>query len=328
VTRGFLLGKFMPPHAGHLFLCETARALIDELTVLVCWLPDDPIPGELRLHWMREMLPGCRVLGHGSPVPQAPDEHPDFWPIWRTLIRESHPEPIDVVFASEAYGERLAAELGARFHPVDPGREAMPVSGEAVRADPWRHWAFLPEPVRPHYARTICLHGVESTGKSWLAPRLARHFGTLYVPEYGRLWCETFGTDLAMEDLVAIGRTHDAMTRSALRRCNRRLILDTDPLMTAVWCDMMLGARDPWFAEWNSTADLYLLLDIDLPWRDDGTRIFGAEADRRRFHDLAAAELEARGVKWALVKGEGEVRFESALAAIDSAGLGGDRMPA
>lgn len=327
VTRGFLLGKFMPPHAGHLFLCRTARALVDRLTVFVCWLEDDPVPGPVRLAWMRELLPDCDVIGHGAPVPQAPGDHPEFWTIWRDLIRAVHPDPVDLVFASEPYGDRLARELGARFHPVDPGREAFPVSGEAVRADPWGQWEHIPEPVRPHYAATICLHGVESTGKSWLAPRLAAHFDTLYVPEYGRLWCETFGTDLAMDDLVAIGCTQDAMVQAALRRCNRRLILDTDALMTAVWCDMMLGGRDPWFAEWDRHADLYLLLDLDLPWQDDGTRIYGADEDRRRFHRLAADELERRGVRWALVAGEGEIRFHSALAAIESAGLAGDRKP-
>ena len=47
MRHGFVLGKFMPPHLGHVHLCETARQLVDRLTILVCWLPDDPIPGPL-----------------------------------------------------------------------------------------------------------------------------------------------------------------------------------------------------------------------------------------------------------------------------------------
>lgn len=322
-TRGFLLGKFMPPHAGHMLLCRTAAALVDELTILVCWLPDDPIPGPLRLAWMRELMPRARVIGHGAVVPQEPSDHPDFWPIWRGIVRAAHPEPIDSVFASEGYGRRLAEEVGARFVPVDPGRDAVPVSGSAVRADPWRHWHHLPEPVRAHHARTICLHGPESTGKSTLAPLLARHFDTLFVPEYGRTWCEQRGTELTMDDLTAIARGHDAMTRAMKRQCNRRLIVDTDPLMTAAWAEMLFGARNPWIDGWSDTADLYLLLDIDLPWIDDGTRFFGDGPRRRRFFDLAEAELVRRGLPYARVGGPTtESRLAAALSAIEAAGLG------
>lgn len=316
-TRGFLLGTFMPPHNGHVMLCETARALVDQLTILVCWLPDDPIPGETRLAWMRELFPQCRIVGHGMPAPQEPHEHPDFWPIWAGIAREAHPEPIDIVFASESHGHRLADELGARFHPVDPGREAVPVSASAIRADPWAYWKHLPPPVRPHFAKTICLHGPESTGKSSLALRLARHLDTLFVPEYGRIWCEEMGTDLTMDDLLTIARTHDAMTQAALRQCNRRLILDTDPLMTAAWAEMLLKREDAWFDNWQGTADLYLLLDVDLPWIDDGTRFFGSTKARQRFFEISKAQLERRGVRWALISGSGEARFESALRAIE-----------
>ena len=169
--------------------------------------------------------------------------------------------------------------------------------------------------------RTICLHGPESTGKSTLAPLLAAHYQAEVVPEYGRSYCETYGTALAMDDLLDIAETHDAMTAAALARGGSHLILDTDPLMTAVWADMLFGRRDPWFARGRRTADLYLLLVIDLAWVDDGTRMFGGEAERRRFFDLSRAELEARGLPWALVSGPAEARFAGALSAIRAAGL-------
>lgn len=148
------------------------------------------------------------------------------------------------------------------------------------------------------------------------------------MPEYGRTFCEAFGTDLTMEDLVTIARTHHALTEAALRQCDRRLILDTDPLMTCAWADMLFGRRDPWFAQWRATADLYLLLEPDIDWVDDGTRFFGGAAERARFHDFARVELERRGVPFAVVGGMGDARFENALAAIEVAGLGGDECPA
>ena len=317
MTHGFVLGKFMPPHAGHVLLCETARRLVDRLTILVCWLPDDPVPGPLRLAWMRELFPDCRVIGHDAIVSQAPGDHPDFWPIWRNIVKAAHPEPIDRVFAGEAYGQRLAEELGAEFIQVGP-RAFPDLSGRAVRADPWAHWDGLPAPVRAYYARSICLHGPESTGKSTLAPPLALHFGTLWVPEYGRVHCELNGFDLDDAGLVTIGQTQSAMTRAALPWCNRRLIVDTDALTTAAWSIMILGHVPDGVLDDCPLADLYLLTDIDIPWEDDGTRYFPDPADRRRFMAACEQVLDEAGVKAVRIGGDLDARLETAVAAIEA----------
>jgi NadR type nicotinamide-nucleotide adenylyltransferase len=173
--------------------------------------------------------------------------------------------------------------------------------------------------------KTICLHGPESTGKSTMATLLASHFDCEIVPEYGRAYCEEHGIDSAMHDLVVIGQRTAAMAAGAKARAQRGgewLILDTDPVMTAVWAQMMHGRQDPWFAHFDAYADVYLLLDIDLAWVDDGLRFYGNPADRQRFFDLSRAELERRKLDWSLVSGDGEPRFDAALDAI----LSGNRV--
>ena len=317
MTRGFVLGKFMPPHAGHMHLCETARRLVDRLTILVCWLPDDPIPGPQRLAWMRALFPDCRVVGHGAVVPQAPEDEPDFWPIWRGIVRAAHPEPIDRVFAGEAYGKRLAEEVGGAFILVGP-RVFPAVSGSAVRDDPRVHWPALPAPVRAYYAQKICLHGPESTGKSVLSERMARHFETLWVPEYGRVHCEVHGLELDAAGLTTIADTQRAMTEAALPHCNRRLIVDTDALTTAAWAIMLIG-EVPETIPLVPDADLYLLFDIDVPWADDGTRYFPDPADRRRFMAACRDVLDRAGARYVLISGTWEDRFDKAAAAIEAA---------
>jgi HTH-type transcriptional regulator, transcriptional repressor of NAD biosynthesis genes len=164
--------------------------------------------------------------------------------------------------------------------------------------------------------KTVCLHGPESVGKSVMAESLAAHFNTLFVPEYGRTYCEQFGTQLANADLLEIARVQSAKALAAARHTNGLLILDTDALMTAVWSDMMLGTRDRWFAAFDDTADLYLLLDIDLPWVDDGIRIYSNAETREDFFDRCRTELVQRGVNWSLVSGAGKARTKAALAAI------------
>ena len=78
---------------------------------------------------------------------------------------------------------------------------------------------------------------------------------------------------------------------------------------------MMFGAADGYFDAFAGFADHYLLLDIDLPFVDDGLRVYAQSAERKRFFDLCRAELDGRGVRYTLVQGEGEARFTAALAA-------------
>ena len=322
-AKGFVLGKFMPPHAGHMFLCEFARHYCEQLTVLVCSLPDDPIAGALRHAWMQELLPACRVLWCRETLPQEPKEHPDFWAIWRDVVARYAGAP-DAIFASELYGERLAADVGARFVPVDPGRHAFPVSATAVRADPFGQWRFLPAPVRAHYVRRICLVGPESTGKTTLGKRLADRFATLCLPEYGRTHTDIFGGKVDGADLERIALGHDAAVCAARRQANRILIEDADPLMTAVWADMLLGARPPGLTV--ALADLYLLCNIDVPWVDDGTRYFADPATRVRFMKRCEDELVARNAAYVTLTGADWAEREAqAVAAIAAAfpGLAG-----
>lgn len=147
-NTGMLLGKFMPPHLGHKYLVDFALERVDELTVLVCSLPTEPIPGALRYEWMREMFPTARVLHVDEVVPQEPSEHRDFWSIWHDLIRGRISVGPDYVFASEEYGYPLAKILGATFVPVDVERRAVPISATMIREDWRRHADFLPEVVR------------------------------------------------------------------------------------------------------------------------------------------------------------------------------------
>ncbi|MBL0924274.1 MAG: ATP-binding protein [Sphingomonadaceae bacterium] len=174
--------------------------------------------------------------------------------------------------------------------------------------------------------KRICLHGPESTGKSTLATRLASHLGCEVVPEYGRAYCEAHGTDIGIAELVHIAETQDTMNRAAAARAvelgSEYVLFDTDPLITAVWAEMMFGQkkgyrRDPWFDRFTGHADLYLLLDIDLPFVDDGLRVYAKPEERAHFFQLCKAELDGRGVSYALIRGEGEARFSAAQAALN-----------
>lgn len=254
-TRGFLLGKFLPPHRGHQYLIEFARAYVDRLTVLVCTIEREPIPGRLRYQWMCEAFPGVDLVHHTDEIPQAPQEHPQFWDIWRDSIRRHAPGRIDYVFASEDYGSRLARELDARFVPVDIARRNVPVSGRAIRADPMAHWDELLPPVRPYYLKRVWL------GDAALAQALAAHFRTVCVHAYdgGLQGREPRDSD----ELHRLIRGQMAAEHALARRANRVLLCEADALTVSSWFKAPPELHDA-----MRSFDLYLLGASDRPWSD------------------------------------------------------------
>lgn len=318
--RGFCLGKFLPPTLGHGFMFDFAEQYCDHLTILVCSLPGEPIPGQLRYQWVREMQPNARVVWCPEVLPQEPrgEDDLEFWDVWmRSIVKYTGDSEYDVVFASEHYGHRLAQELHARFVPVDISRTARDISATRVREAPFVHWEFIPKPVRPFFVKRVCLFGPESTGKSTLATQIGAHFQTVVAPEYGRTYTETFGADVSALDLQRIVQGHIAAVGAAKKQANRILVEDTDPVMTAVWSDMLIGQRHEWFAAYDDYADLYLLTDVDIPWVNDGTRYFENDEDRRRFFNTCESELIQRGVDYVRISGSRDERLASAIAAIE-----------
>jgi HTH-type transcriptional regulator, transcriptional repressor of NAD biosynthesis genes len=303
MTRGLVLGKFLPYHAGHAHLIRTARAAVDELVVLVCSIRREPIPGALRFGWVRDAHPDCRVVHVAEEVPQAPEDDPDFWPIWTNLIAR-YAGTVDRVFTSEAYGDELARRLGAEHTSVDPDRRVVPVSASDVRGAPLRHWEYIPAPVRPYYTRRIALLGTESTGKTTIAERLADRFDTVWVREYGREYCETRpALSLTSTDFEAIAWAQATLEDEAALDANRVLICDTELHTTATWSDLVLGTRPPWLTDAARARryDLVLLFDHDLPWIADGTRVL---SNRRPEHTQRLRdELEAAGRRYTMLSG-------------------------
>lgn len=161
----------------------------------------------------------------------------------------------------------------------------------------------------------ICFHGAESTGKSVLAARLAAELDLPWVPEYGREWAETHGTQFTKDALLAIARGQDAAMRQAAALNPPVLLLDTDPLMTAAWAAMLLG-EIPGELMLYPKAEQYLLFAPDVPWLADGTRFFGTSEARSRFAALAEEMLVRAKVPFTRIGGSWAEREAAVRAAI------------
>ncbi|GAB1540225.1 nicotinamide-nucleotide adenylyltransferase [Scytonema sp. NUACC21] len=314
---GMILGKFMPPHLGHKYLVDFARNYVSHLTVLVCSIQSEPIPGYLRYDWMREMFSDVEVVHVTDENPQEPQEHPDFWQIWYDSIRKVLPTGSDYVFASENYGWKLAEILGATYIPVDHPRNWVPISGTKVRQDPIANWNYLPSCVRPYFVRRICIFGPESTGKSTLAQNLAAYYNTVCVGEYARGLLDFKGGKCDFEDIPKIARGQIASEDALARQANRLLFCDTDLITTTIWSDVLFGECPKWIHDEANRRqyDLYLMLDVDVPWVDDNQRYLAHM--RESFRDRCIQELESRGRRFVIIRGSWEERFQTSITAVD-----------
>jgi NadR type nicotinamide-nucleotide adenylyltransferase len=229
--NGVIIGRFMPPHSGHLYLIDFARHMVDRLYILVCTLSHEPIPGDLRYRWVRELAPECETVHITEEIPEARRGAAGATAIWARTVRDAIPEGVSRVFASEEYGWDLARELNARFVPVDPSRNNIPVSATAIRRDPYGMWRFIPPVVRPWYVRHLAVVAAPE-----VTEKLAGELKTVVVHSYRR-FLETFrathapktATDAPFpEEIVRDGTAAAALALA--RHANRILIYDlSDP---------------------------------------------------------------------------------------------------
>lgn len=316
---GLILGKFMPPHAGHCHLVAQARAQVERLTLILFTKSAEPIPGDLREGWLRELFPDVEVL-------RVTDEGPvDFaspaaWDFWIAAIRRVYPAERgpDVVFSSEEYGPELARRLGSVHLAVDPDRSHVPVSANAIRARPLAHWRFIPEPVRPYFVRRVVLLGAESTWKTTLAQALAERFATVWAPEYAREFLEARSEPLVQADMLPIARGQIAAEDRTARAANRVLICDTNLLATRLWWERYWGGRPEAIARLHvgRRYDLALLsATAGTPWVDDGLR--DSPHLRDWFQARYAEELARESTPFVLLEGSFEARLAAAIAAVE-----------
>jgi len=99
------------------------------------------------------------------------------------------------------------------------------------------------------------------------------------------------------------------------------VILDTDLVSTVVYCDHYFGRCPEWIEETARAraADLYLLMQPDIPWVADGVRDRGDRRDE--MHALFRARLRDLDVRFVEVGGTRDERLDRALAAIRDAVL-------
>ena len=165
--------------------------------------------------------------------------------------------------------------------------------------------------------KKIAITGPESTGKSTLARKLAAHYNTVWVPEYARTYIDKLNRPYEQHDLSEIAKGQIFHENELKAKANKYLFCDTELTVIKIWSEYKYGSIDPFLtSEHNKiTYDLYLLLDINLPWEPDSQREHPEK--RKFFFDWFEQELKAIGANYQVIGGEREYRFANACRAIE-----------
>ena len=312
---GLVIGKFYPPHRGHKLLIDSAVAQSEQTVVIVCAKSTDAIPGELRGQWLREIHPTARVMV----IDDRYDENDSR--VWaENTVRWLGRAP-DTVFTSEDYGDRYAELMGSKHISVDKPRGLVPISGTAVRSDPYANWDFIESPVRGWFTKRICVLGAESTGTTTLAKALAEQLQTPWVEEYGREYSEVKlarnDPEWRTEEFTMIAAEQTRREDAAAREANRVLICDTNAFATVLWHRRYMGSHSAQVQEIarKGRCDLYLLTGDEIPFVQDGLR--DGEHIRHEMHTWFEEALLDQPAPWKVLRGSHQERMQTALRLIE-----------
>ncbi|MEI9917191.1 MAG: AAA family ATPase [Bacteroidota bacterium] len=314
MTLGLVIGKFLPVHKGHLALIAFAAKQCDELIVSISDAENDPIDANLRMSWLKQ-LTTAKVFLLKDDFDRPGLELKERTKAWADVITKTYGK-IDKVFSSENYGAPFAENLKAEAVLFDQSREKFPVSGSMIRKSPFKYWDFIPKEVQPYFIKRVCFYGPESTGKSTVAIRMAKHYNTISVPEVAREMLIT--NDFTIDDIIRIGKAQTERVLEYTKLANKLLFCDTDVIVTQIYSRHYLGVVPDILFELEKQVayEKYFFFDIDVPWVEDGLRDLGHQRERMR--EIFLNELLRRNITPTIVRGSFEEREEIITHTVDN----------
>ncbi|QTN27634.1 AAA family ATPase [Rhodoferax sp. AJA081-3] len=351
--HGLVIGKFYPPHLGHEYLIRSAALHSRAVTVAVLGSSAESLSIARRVQWLQSAFadsPHVRVIGAVDDVPVNYGDE-GIWRAHVNIMREAVAladktcaplPPVDAVFTSEPYGDRLASYFQCAHVCLDHSRALYPTSGTAVRSSVPGQWHMLSPTVQAGLAMRVVVLGAESTGTTTLSQDLAQALrarggvwaNTQWVAEYGREYSANL---LALAKAAAPGATAQNIawhttdfTHVAHEQCRREnaaaargspvLVCDTDAWTTRIWHVRYMGSAS---AAVDATAAsmppraLYILTSArGVPFEDDGLR--DGEHLRSWMEQRFRDELRAQDVPWIEVHGTPQARCQTALDSLDA----------
>ena len=336
-TVGFIGGKYLIPHQGHVYAVITASTRVDELHVIVIYDTEyerntlftnaviEHIPYTTRLRWWRQITKDMPHV-HVHAIEQKETGQYADWEDGATKIKFAIKKNITHVFSSEHEYDVYFKELypKAEHIVIDAERLTYNISATKLRTEGvMKHWNMIPDTIKPYFVKKVAVVGTESTGKSTLVRNLAKLYNTNYVEEYGRTFYEQLGdsvVDVSLPtDYAEIAMQHKLNEKKQAETANKVLFIDTEANVTQYYSHLYAshfdGIVDAIAA--RQDYDLWLFLEPDVEWVNDGTRTFGEHEVRKKNNELLKKMLDERGVRYISISGSYLDRLEKSMRFIN-----------
>ena len=181
---------------------------------------------------------------------------------------------------------------------------------------------MIPKVAQPHYVKKVAIVGVESTAKTTTTISLANLFNTNFVEEYGRLRCIELGNgsellqDYNYQEFV-MGQKHEEYRK--VLDANKVMFIDSEAVVSQYYAKMYQGHELPFIEGIIDTQDydLYIYLENDVDWVDDGLRTFSDTETRNTTNDILKGMFKERGIEVVTVKGNYQERLNQCIKLVN-----------
>lgn len=248
--HGLIVGKFFPPHEGHLYLIRSAAQFCKKVTVIIDDHSHPTLPVDIREQAIVEAIEFRNVHVESS---------------LRKFL-QSRGKTIDAFFTSGNKYAFIGEKLKSTVVNVD--RSVFPITSAYIRENTTASWSSILQLAQSYMCKRVVIVGSESSGKTTLCELLASHyhdkggaFGfTPHVPEFGR---EYTYSKLAIEqgiafkkkqtkpgmdnlvwsenDFIQIAKVQNEWENEATKKGSPLIICDTDSFATAIWHERYRG---------------------------------------------------------------------------------------
>lgn len=168
----------------------------------------------------------------------------------------------------------------------------------------------------------IVLFGPESTGKTTLSRQLAKHYNTVWTPEYLREFAQQKWDNQRLvceeNDVINIAKGQINLENKYAKKASKLLICDTDLLETKVYAEIYFdNFLNPKLeqAAIENTYHMYFLTYIDTPWEADDLR--DKPEQRVEMFNTFKENLIKYNKPYVLLKGNKTTRLKKAIEVID-----------